>query len=33
MDELILQFRAYDGDRRADALQAAAETPWSERAP
>jgi 4-carboxymuconolactone decarboxylase len=33
MDELIFQFRAYDGDRRADTLQAAAETPWSERAP
>jgi 4-carboxymuconolactone decarboxylase len=30
MDELILQFRAYDNDRRADALQAAAETTWSE---
>jgi 4-carboxymuconolactone decarboxylase len=31
MDELILQFRAYDGDRRADTLQEAAETAWRER--
>ena len=28
MDELILTFRAYDNDERADALQAAAESPW-----
>ena len=28
MDELILTFRAYDNDARADALQAAVETPW-----
>jgi 4-carboxymuconolactone decarboxylase len=28
MDELIATFRAYDTDRRADALQAAAESPW-----
>jgi 4-carboxymuconolactone decarboxylase len=31
MDELILQFRAYDGDRRADTLRDAAEIAWSER--
>jgi 4-carboxymuconolactone decarboxylase len=30
MDELILQFRAYDNDDRADALAAAAENAWSE---
>jgi 4-carboxymuconolactone decarboxylase len=30
MDELIVQFRAYDTDRRADALQVAVETTWSE---
>jgi 4-carboxymuconolactone decarboxylase len=29
MEELILQFRAYDTDRRADALQAAAESTWT----
>jgi 4-carboxymuconolactone decarboxylase len=28
MDELIVTFRAYDNDARADALQAAVETPW-----
>ena len=28
MEELILTFRAYDNDARADALQAAVETPW-----
>lgn len=28
MDELIVTFRAYDTDARADALQAAVETPW-----
>jgi len=28
MDELILTFRAYDTDARADALLAAVETPW-----
>ena len=28
MDELILTFRAYDTDARADALQAAVEAPW-----
>jgi 4-carboxymuconolactone decarboxylase len=28
MDELILTFRAYDNDARADALQAAVDTPW-----
>jgi 4-carboxymuconolactone decarboxylase len=30
MDELITQFRAYDNDRRADALQAVADAAWSE---
>jgi 4-carboxymuconolactone decarboxylase len=30
MDEHILQFRAYDNDDRADALEAAAESAWSE---
>ena len=29
MDELIAQFRAYDSDRRADALQAAADAAWA----
>jgi 4-carboxymuconolactone decarboxylase len=28
MEELILTFRAYDNDTRADALQAAVESPW-----
>ena len=28
MDELIVTFRAYDNDARADALQAAVDTPW-----
>ena len=28
MDELILTFRAYDNDERADTLQAAADSPW-----
>jgi hypothetical protein len=28
MAELILTFRAYDTDARADALQAAVEAPW-----
>ena len=28
MDELIVTFRAYDNDARADVLQAAVETPW-----
>jgi 4-carboxymuconolactone decarboxylase len=30
MDEVIAQFRAYDTDRRADVLQAEADTAWNE---
>jgi hypothetical protein len=30
MDELILQFRAYDNDARADVLQATADTAWAD---
>jgi len=30
MDELILQFRAYDGDARADVLQATADAVWAD---
>lgn len=30
MDELILQFRAYDNDQRADVLQATADAVWAE---
>ncbi|HLG68269.1 MAG TPA: carboxymuconolactone decarboxylase family protein [Acidimicrobiales bacterium] len=30
MDELILQFRTYDNDRRADVLQATADAAWAE---
>jgi 4-carboxymuconolactone decarboxylase len=30
MDELVRQFRAYDDDRRADALEAAVANAWSE---
>jgi 4-carboxymuconolactone decarboxylase len=30
MDELILQFRAYDNDARADVLQATADAAWRE---
>ena len=31
MDELILQFRAYDNDARADVLQATADGAWAEQ--
>ncbi len=30
VDELILQFRAYDNDARADILQATADAAWAE---
>ena len=30
MDELIMQFRAYDNDARADVLQATADAAWAD---